>query len=107
MTTATYDRAEAARPAARLTPRRLLIGALVALLAILEVKALLGTVLIEPRFAVDMEIPLRAAERWLAGEPPYLASAFTSEPGATQPFLYPPYTLPFFAVLTAIPRAVV
>jgi hypothetical protein len=88
-------------------PRRLLIGALVVLLAILIVKALIGTVLIAPRFAVDLEIPLRAAERWLAGAPPYLASAFTSPPGATQPFLYPPYTLPFYAVLTELPRNLV
>ena len=88
------------------SPRRVLLGGLVALLAVLILAALLGTVLIAPRFGVDLEIPLRAATRWLAGEPPYLASAFTSPPGATQPFLYPPYTLPFFAVLTAIPRAV-
>ena len=88
-------------------PRRLLIGALVVLLAILIVKALIGTVLIAPRFAVDLEIPLRAAERWEAGEPPYLASAFSSPPGATQPFLYPPFTLPFFALLTGLPRALV
>jgi hypothetical protein len=88
-------------------PRRLLTGALVVLLAILIVKALIGTVLIAPRFAVDLEIPLRAAERWLAGAPPYLASAFASPPGATQPFLYPPYTLPFYAVLTELPRNLV
>jgi hypothetical protein len=107
MTTATYDRAEGARTAFRLTPRRLLVGALVVLLAILELYALVGTVLIPPRFAVDLEIPLRAAERWLAGDAPYLASAFTSPPGATQPFLYPPFMLPFFAVLTDLPRALV
>ena len=77
------------------------------LLALLIVKALVGTVLIAPRFAVDMEIPLRAAERWLAGEAPYLASAFTSPPGATQPFLYPPYVLPFLRVLTELPRMLV
>ncbi len=88
-------------------PRRLLIGALVVLLTLLSVKALLETVLIAPRFAVDVEIPLRAAERWLAGEPPYLAGAFTSPPGATQPFLYPPYVLPFFALLTGLPRMLV
>jgi hypothetical protein len=88
-------------------PRRLLIGALVVLLTLLIVKALIGTVLIAPRFAVDLEIPLRAAERWQAGQPPYLASAFTSPPGATQPFLYPPFTLPFFALLTGLPRAFV
>ena len=83
-----------------MTPRRLLLAALVILLAILNVKALLGTVLIDARFAVDMEIPLRAAERWQAGQPAYLASAFASEPGATQPFLYPPFVLPFFALLS-------
>jgi hypothetical protein len=88
-------------------PRRLLLGGLVTVLAVLELKALLDTVLIAPRFAVDLEIPLRAAERWLAGQPPYLAEAFTSPPGATQPFLYPPYTLPVFAVLTNVPRTVI
>jgi hypothetical protein len=88
-------------------PRRLLIGALVAILALLIAYALIGTVLIAPRFAVDMEIPLRAAERWQAGQPPYLTSAFTSPPGATQPFLYPPYVLPFFAVLMDLPRLLV
>jgi len=85
-------------------PRRLLLAGLVVLLTLVIAKALLGTVLIGPRLGVDLEIPLRAADRWLAGEPPYLASAFTSPPGATQPFLYPPYTLPFFAILTAAPR---
>jgi hypothetical protein len=53
---------------------------------------------------VDLEIPLRAAERWLAGQPPYLATAFSSGPGAGQPFLYPPYVLPFLAPLTLLPR---
>ena len=90
-----------------MTPRRLLLGALVALLAILTVKALIGTVLIAPRFAVDMEIPLRAAERWQAAGQPYLASAFTSPPGATQPFLYPPFVLPLFGLLADLPRMVV
>ena len=88
-------------------PRRLLLAGLVVILAILIVKALLDTVLIAPRFAVDMEIPLRAAERWQAGEPPYLTSAFTSPPGATQPFLYPPYVLPIFVLLAELPRALV
>ena len=50
-------------------PNRLLRGALIALWAILLVYALVGTVLIVPRFAVDLEIPLRAAERWMAGLP--------------------------------------
>jgi hypothetical protein len=88
-------------------PRRVLIGALVTILAVLIFYALIGTVVIAPRFAVDLEIPLRAAERWQAGQPPYLASAFTSPPGATQPFLCPPFTLPLFALLTGLPRALV
>ena len=58
-------------------------------------------------FSVDLEIPLRAAERWLAGGDPYLASAFSSPPGATQPFLYPPYVLAMVAPLTLAPRLVV
>lgn len=88
-------------------PRRLLIAGLLVILVIIIGKALIGTVLIAPRFAVDMEIPLRAAERWQAGQPPYLASSFTSPPGATQPFLYPPYLLPFFALLVNLPRFLV
>jgi hypothetical protein len=87
-----------------MSPRRLLLAALVAILVTLTVKALIGTVLIAPRFGVDVEIPLSAAARWLAGQPPYLAGAFTSAPGATQPFLYPPYVLPLLALLTGPPR---
>ncbi len=55
---------------------------------------------------VDIEIPLRAAERWLAGGAPYLASAFRAPPGYDLPFLYPPCTLPLVAPLTIIPREV-
>jgi len=88
-------------------PNRLLRGALVALWVVLLVYALVGTILIAPRFAVDLEIPLRAAERWTAGLPPYQPEAFVSAPGATQPFLYPPYLLPFLAALAKLPREVV
>ena len=56
---------------------------------------------------VDLEIPLRAAERWVAGGQPYLGSAFTNRGGATQPFMYPPYALPILAPLTLLPRVVV
>ena len=85
-------------------PRRLLVVGMVIILSTLTAKALMETVLIGPRFAVDLEITLRAAERWLASDRPYLPDAFTSPPGATQPFLYPPYTLPLFALLSAVPR---
>lgn len=54
---------------------------------------------------VDLEIPLRAAERWLAGADPYPASAFQDRIGAAGlPFLYPPFVLPFMAPLTLVTR---
>jgi len=87
-------------------PRRLLLAGLVAILVILVIRELAAIVVV-PRFAVDLEIPLRAAGRWLAGEPPYLADAFTEPAGATLPFLYPPFTLPLLAPLTWLPRALV
>lgn len=88
-------------------PRRLLLVGLMAILAILVVKAQLGTIWAVPRAGVDLEAPLRAADRWLAGDAPYNAVGFTAGPGAVQPFLYPPYTLPFFAVLSVLPRQIV
>ena len=88
-------------------PRRLLVGSLLVLLVLLIVKAHIGTIWAMPRAGVDVEIPLRAAERWLAGGDPYDLTAFESTPGATQPFLYPPFVLPIFAVLTWLPRMLV
>jgi hypothetical protein len=86
-------------------PRRLLVASLLVLLVLLIAKAQIGTIWVGPRAGVDVEIPLRAAERWMAGGEPYEASAFVSGPGATQPFLYPPFMLPFYAVLTSVPRS--
>jgi hypothetical protein len=51
----------------------------------------------QPHLGVDIEIPLRAADRWLTGGPPYEAHAFITGSGATLPFLYPPVVLPLFA----------
>ena len=56
--------------------------------------------------AVDLEIPLRAAQRWLAGGDPYLVAAFHMR-GVDLPFLYPPFVLPLVAPLTSLPKAVV
>jgi hypothetical protein len=56
---------------------------------------------------VDLEIPLRAAERWLAGGDPYPLSAFSAPSGPDLPFLYPPFVLPFLAPLTFLPREIV
>lgn len=83
----------------------LLRAALGILLVIATGVALLRLVLVYPPL-VDLEIPLRAAERWLAGESPYLASAFDQPAGYTLPFLYAPPTLPFFAALSLLPREV-
>ena len=56
---------------------------------------------------VDLEIPLRAAERWLAGADPYPASAFSAGSGPDLPFLDPPFVLPLIAPLTFLPRTIV
>jgi hypothetical protein len=59
-------------------------------------------------FMVDLEIPLRAAERWAAGGQPYLAGAFGVGVRAYDlPFLYPPPVLPLLAPFAALPRIVV
>ena len=57
-------------------------------------------------FATDIEIPLRAAERWLAGGVVYDPAAFDRR-GADLPFLYPPFTLPIVAPLVGLPRPLV
>lgn len=87
-------------------PRRLLLVGLVSVLVVLIVLAHVGTIWLASRPGVDVEIPMRAAERWQAGQPPYLADAFDSAPGVTQPFLYPPFILPLVATLAAVPRAI-
>jgi hypothetical protein len=54
-------------------------------------------------WGVDLVIPLEAAGRWLAGGRAYVPEAFANGPGYDLPFLYPPYALPLFAPLTAVP----
>ena len=88
-------------------PRRLLLAGLMTLLVILTVKAHVGTIWAMPRFGIDTESALMAADRWLAGGAPYNAAGFTAGPGVVQPFLYPPYTLPFLAILASLPRTLV
>ena len=87
-------------------PRRLLLTGLLVILLVVVIEALVGIVVL-PRFAVDIEIPLRAADRWVAGQAPYLADAFKAAPGVDLPFLYPPFTLPFLAALDVVPRGLV
>lgn len=93
------------RPAGRpLTPEALLTIALAGILLLLNVRGVVGHLILEYPFGVDLEIPLRAASRWVEGGEPYLASSFTSPPGPTQPFLYPPWVLPAVAWLIDLPR---
>ena len=57
-------------------------------------------------FGVDINIPLQAADRWLAGGTPYVASDFAPGTGLP-PFMYPPYVLPLVAPLAILPRLIV
>ena len=79
---------------------------LIAILAVVVVWALWQLVTGYP-IGVDLEIPLRAAERWLRGEDPYPPDAFQAPNGPDLPFLYPPSLLPLIAPLTVLPRAAV
>jgi len=88
-------------------PIATLRGALAILAIMLSAWQVVTHLFLQYPYAVDLEIPLRAAERFAAGGEPYLASAFSSPPGPTQPFLYPPYVLPPLVPLTALPRVVV
>jgi len=87
--------------AASITIRWLLLAALAALCVYATWRLVR-----EHQFAVDIEIPLRAAVRWLQGGKPYLPEAFAAS-GSDLPFLYPPFVLPVVAPLLALPRDVV
>ena len=54
-------------------------------------------------YQVDLEIPLRAATRWVNGGQPYLPGAFDVIAGPDLPFLYPPIVLPILAPLLVVP----
>ena len=57
-------------------------------------------------YQVDLEIPLRAARRWVDGGQPYLPGAFDVVAGYDLPFLYPPIVLPILAPLLVVPKVV-
>jgi hypothetical protein len=56
--------------------------------------------------AIDLIIPLKAAERWLSGEVVYVPDGFTNIQ-VLPPFLYPPFVLPIVAPLTFLPELLV
>jgi hypothetical protein len=104
-------RALTERPALRgLIPgtpaNRLLRTALLLITLIATVPSFYELLQTQPR-GVDLEIPLRAAQRWIDGSQPYLASAFQVKAGPDLPFLYPPFVLPFVTPLLALPRELV
>jgi hypothetical protein len=94
--------ARALDPAGR--PDRLLRAVLWAMTGVMVATAVRDLLAHYP-IGVDAEIPLRAADRWLAGGQPYLASSFQAPVGPDLPFLYPPFLLPFLGPLALLPRA--
>ena len=107
------DTAEPAQPAdpVRRTPlaRLKTVAPARALEIVAAAVAVVGgvIVLLTHPVMVDLEIPLRATERWVHGGEPYLASSFSASEGYGLPFLYPPPVLPLLAPLLALPRGVV
>jgi hypothetical protein len=81
--------------------------ALVIALGVVSVPVIVNTLLQLLSFypyGVDLEIPLRATSRWVAGGQPYLPESFDVIAGPDLPFLYPPLMLPLLAPLLAVPR---
>ena len=107
------DTAETAQPAdpVHRTPlaRLKMVAPAPALEIVAAAVAIVGgvIVLLNHPVMVDLEIPLRAVERWVHGGEPYLASSFSASEGYGLPFLYPPPVLPLLAPLLALPRGVV
>ncbi|MGD0409590.1 MAG: glycosyltransferase family 87 protein [Candidatus Limnocylindrales bacterium] len=56
----------------------------------------------------DLGIYLKAGQHYLAGTPVYLQAAMTARPAdlTDYPFLYPPLTLPLFAVMAQLPTSI-
>jgi hypothetical protein len=54
----------------------------------------------------DLRLDLGAGATFLHGGSPYITTLFTSIPAdhADLPYLYPPFTLPFFAILSMLPE---
>lgn len=84
-------------------PVRLLRFGLLAIVVLVTVRSAVLLLFHHP-VAVDLEIPLRASDRWVRGEPPYLASAFELRGGPDLPYFYPPALLPVLAPLLELPR---
>jgi hypothetical protein len=85
--------------------RLLRFGMLV--LAVVPSSYAFGLLALNHPFGVDLEIPLRAAQRWVDGGVVYDPASFEVTGGAALPYLYPPFVLPFLVPLLALPQQVV
>ena len=88
-------------PANRLLRFALLLVGLIPTLHAFQV------LLLQLPFGVDLEIPLRAAGRWVDGGLVYDPASFEVASGPGLPYLYPPFLLPILAPLLLLPRAFV
>ncbi|MGZ3585855.1 MAG: glycosyltransferase 87 family protein [Candidatus Limnocylindrales bacterium] len=71
--------------------------------------ALFDLRLVSSEFLRDLHLYLRAGADFLAGRQFYTLEPLTASPAdpTALPYLYPPFTIPFFAALSLLPRAVV
>ncbi len=89
----------------RISPRSSILAAGLSLAVLISASTVLGEVQYF-EVAVDLHIPLAAATRLLAGGSPYLSASFGFPAGAHLPFLYPPYVLPLFGLLSIVPGTI-
>lgn len=88
-------------PGAR--PNRMLLLGLTVVAGVGTLLYAAALLLVFPQ-GVDLEIPLRAAQRWAVGQPPYLPAPPGVRVGPQLPFLYPPFVLPLVSPLLSLPR---
>ncbi len=77
------------------------------ILALVPTVYAFGLLALNHPLGVDLEIPLRAAQRWVDGGVVYDPASFDVTGGAALPYLYPPFVLPFVVPLLALPKELV
>ena len=89
-------------------------GRRIAPVAVMALSSVVGMVLTDITYVVgqnlrDLHLYVRAGDQFLEGEQVYLQQLFTVRPQDLSrfPFLYPPLTLPFFALLARLPGLLV
>ncbi|HSG87220.1 MAG TPA: glycosyltransferase 87 family protein [Candidatus Limnocylindrales bacterium] len=89
------------------TPGNRLLRFGMLILALLPTLYAFGLLALNHPLGVDLEIPLRAAQRWVDGSIVYDPASFEVTGGAALPYLYPPFLLPFLVPLLALPQELV